>query len=323
MQTRRALAIAAAIGCVVALGVYASSYREDRAQRNASERQRLLLQAIRDRDADTVEKLVQRPVNIYATDTSGDSALSLAEKSSDRRILDALSPYRDKATDMARALNAVDTGRSVGLQPPPREPELNILALVQEEAENARAEQRPPLPPAAMADVIERKIDALPAGKAKEWALRNFAYHLAERALLPQAQDTALRIVDSRMRAETLVRLAQYARHGDEADKAFGLARREIDGNQEASVRDPLYAELAHFELLRGRSELSRDTCSAIQSPEYLNGSCRPGRADDRETAHAQREATSEQALVAPPAASHGAGSDNRPPQRSPSRLAN
>ena len=265
-------ALAAAAGAMFAL---VSPHFEAREQRAASERQARLIAAIRANDLAAVQDLVRRPVDIYGTDLTGESALSLAEQSGDRRLVDALAARRDRTADTARAQRAAEFGYAIGLRSPPGESDFDIAAVVREEADQARFEQRPPRSGEALADVIEREIDALPDGPRRQWALRSFANHLASAGLPARARHIAVRLDDPAMRGETLVSLVQLAQPGNDLQQGFAVARREIDAIAAASVRDPLYAQLAHFANLRGLTEPARETCLAIESPAYRTGICR------------------------------------------------
>ena len=243
-------------------------------------------------------ELARGRVDIYATDTTGESALSLAEKSGDQRMLDALAPRRDRATDLARANRAVDFGYAIGLRPPPSEPEFKVADVIREETDRARAAEQPAPTPDALADAIERAITALPEGKRKQWAWWNFAIHLYSAGMLARAQDSALQLTDPKMRGDMLISILQHARKGIELERSYEVARREIDGMADPSVRDPLYAQLAHFAGLRGLASAAADTCRAIEAPQFKTGTCHP---DARPIAEAgPRVARSEQQASTP-----------------------
>lgn len=279
---RVAVSVAVA-GAAAVLYALAVPHFEAREQRAAGERQVRLIAAIRANDLAAVQDIVRRPVDVYATDETGESALSLAEKSGDPQLLAELAPRRDRAADLARAQRAAEFGYAIGLRSPRSEPDFDIAAIVRADASRARSEGLPPLSPEALADVIERDIGALPEGSRKQWALRNFANHLAGVGLLRRAQDTAVRLDDPTMRGETLIYLVQLAPRGDEVGRSVELARHEIDAIPDPTIRDPLYAQLAHFADVRGHTGPARDTCRAIAAPEYRTGVCDPDAKPDAE----------------------------------------
>jgi len=246
-------------GAVFLLIVTVPPSLSKRAARLSQERHHALMDAIGKRDVAAIQKLAGKPVDIYATDTSGESPLSLAEKSGDAAVLDALNGWHDRQKDLRRIQRAVETGTTVGLQPLKQEPALSVPRIVSPQ----------------MAYTVEQEINALPEGERKEWALRNFASRLAEAKLFDQARSTALRLQDPKMRVESLLNIGQGMPKGPMLEILFDDMRYQIQPLSDAGVRDPLYAQLAWLENLRGYPERARSTCFTIQLEQYKNGTCK------------------------------------------------
>lgn len=230
-----------------------------RAARQAQERYQALMAAIGKRDVAAIQKLGGKAIDIYATDLSGESPLSLAEKSGDAATLAALKGWRIPQKDLWRAQKAVETGTTVGLHPPTQEPAFSVPRVESLETANA----------------IEEQINALPEGERKEWALRNFATRLTEAKMIDRARSTALRLQDPKMRIESLLYVGQGAPKGPELDVILDDMKYQIQPLPDASTRDPLYAQLAWLENLRGYPDRARTTCYLIQQEQYKNGTCK------------------------------------------------
>ncbi len=273
----RRIVIVAIAGFVFLGLVQAPRYFRERAERMRLERHQELMEVLRKGDVEAAQRLAQEKVDIYAPDTSGESPLSLAEKSGNAPLLEALRPRRIPEKDLRRAQLAADTGIGIGLASPATEREFNVFALIQGERQKARAAGRPEPDVESLFYFIEEKINALPEGERKENALRQFASRLAEAKLNQRARDVSQRIKDVRVRVESLLNISQGVKDLSELRSHFDLTRQEIDRLPESSVRDPLYAQLAHWQKLRGDPDSARSTCAAIERESYKNGACLSG----------------------------------------------
>jgi hypothetical protein len=270
---RRVLTGAALCGALYMLGVALPAHLKERAARAQAVREAMLREAIVKGDPEAVERIARERVNIYTIDATGETLLTLAEKSGNPRILAALGPYRDREKDLRRAQNAAETGTAIGLRPVRSEPEFDVHKTAKEESEKYQAGWGRPIEPAELAGKIQERIDALPEGERKEWALRNFATFLTTKNLQDKAHETAKRLKDPKMQVESLIYIAQSAQP-PLLENMFWDARTSIDKLTTAPEKDPLYAQLAWIQNLRGRDAAARETCYMIQEPKFKEGTC-------------------------------------------------
>lgn len=246
----------------------------ERAKERAQARHAALMEAIEKRDRAAVQRLGNGPIDIYATDKSGESPISAAEKSGQADILEALKRWRDPQKDLWRAQKAVETGTSIGLQPPKPEPEFNVHAKWMDEKRRAREEGRPEPTLTDLAPSLEEQINALPDGERKEWARRNLAVHLSQERNFERARSLIFQLKDPKMRIDALLYIGQMVPSGAEFLSHAGEIRSQIDLALDAAERDPYYAQLAHLQWLRGDPTGAKLTCAAIQADSYKTATC-------------------------------------------------